>query len=54
MAQKPQVVVNERKKSWTERVSRSGYFFAALLFHLILFHDGGHLDRFPRLQPTEG
>jgi hypothetical protein len=26
-----------KKKHWTERISRSGYFFGALLFHIIVF-----------------
>lgn len=26
-----------KKKHWTERISRSGYFFGAVLFHLIVF-----------------
>jgi len=39
MAEQPpkNVAAEERKRHWTERISRSGYFFGALLFHLIIF-----------------
>jgi hypothetical protein len=31
------VQLNERKKQWYEKISRTGYFFGALLLHLVVF-----------------
>jgi hypothetical protein len=40
-----------KMKHWTERISRSGYFFGALLFHLIIFLMVATLVIFPPFHP---
>ena len=42
---------DKRAKHWTERISRSGYFFGAVLLHLILFVLVGTWVIFPAFHP---
>jgi len=40
-----------KKQHWMEKISRSGYFFGALLFHLIIFIMVGTWIIFPAIHP---
>jgi hypothetical protein len=55
MAEKPPKSQSPiRAKHWTERISRSGYFFGALLFHLVVFLMVATLVIFPPFHaPTD-
>jgi len=48
MSQMPR---SQRKQNWMERVSRSGYFFAALLLHLVVFLMVATWVIFPAIHP---
>jgi hypothetical protein len=46
-----QVAINPRRKQWYEKLSRTSYFFGAVLFHLLLFALVATLVIFPPFHP---